>query len=551
MKHLLRGAVLALFLLLGLGVQAKVLVLSTTSSGPAIGLAYDAFANNPVTADLGGIVDGRYRLSSPTAIDPAELDDVQVVVLLTAGLGNQGRIHANHRQLLRDAILGRPDLTFLIFSDGCCHQDSNLKPLLEILDQGTSWGMQASGNIPENIKSRLNTSSLYHADFTALDPMVGRYYATISNVPADNVLYLPDGVTALPPSTTRSSAYGLFIPHARMNGGAGACAFLTADMSEFGDPDLGSLYPKDQPERIAAAFMKAATDPAGACHQSTREPDLSPGITGPAAPAPGVPATYHVTIRNLGASGSTNGQVTLTLPAGLALDPAAALPPGCAAQAPGIVCSDIGALAASSGEVSGSFTVIPDPAFKSGDISVAVSNVTGEVNTSNNTAQLAVATPADLVPSISGPTAPAPGAPATYTVTIANQGGRDSTSGTVTIALPAGMAVDPASLGGLPCTAQAPGIVCTNIGGVPAGGSVTGSFVATAATPLAGPIDVDVTAVQSTGAVPEAITDNNRAQLAVAMPGALGSGTHAVPTLHIWALLLLSGLLPLLMRRRG
>ena len=541
MKTVWHCAVLALLLLWGTA-QAKVLYLSP-AGGAYQGLddaAYNAFK----AAASNNIVDGRGQLSNPPSTPAAsavmaQLANSDVVVLGTIATP----IDAGWMTVLRNLILNRPDLTFLVFADGCCVQGTNVTPLAGILKEGTGWDLTATSVVTANITSNRNPGSLYSADFSALPSMVGRYYALVTKVPPDNALYLPNGITMAPTGLT--DAYGLFVPHASMNGGQGACVFFTGDMSPFGDPDIAN-FPSMQPANIAAAFMTAATNPQGACSRSTREPDLVPTITGPTAPPPGQPAIYQVTITNNGATDSTDGTVTVTLPAGLALAPTVALPNGCVATAPGIVCT-IGAVGANGGSIGGSFTVIPTTTF-SGTIGVAVASVGGEVNTANNTTQLVAATPPDLVAAITGPSAPLPGVPATYQVTISNQGGSASASSTVTITLPAGLVVDAASLPAS-CAAQAPGIVCNDIVPVAAGGSVGGSFVVTAAAPLAGNVDVRISAVLGAGGIAEVVTNNNQARLAVAMAGADG-GAHAVPALDLWALLSLAGLVGLLARRR-
>lgn len=467
MKSLWRVALVALLLSWQCVQAQQVLYLSTseTSGLPWDNAVYDAFRLDPATVALGGIQDGRGLLSSATAIGTALFDGKRVVIIGTT----YGKINANQLPVLRDMILNRPDLTFLIFADGCCQETFNLNPIVNILSAGTGWGLGISTLIGAAIQSPLNTNSLYQASFAAtLNPLVGTHYRLVTNVPADNALYLAQGVTTMPTTGTTTSAYGLFVPQARMNAGQGACTFLTADISPFAHDVPQGTPPQRQ--RAAAAFMAAALDPVGACRLATREPDLSPAITGPAALTIGTPATYQMTITNDGGSGSSNGTVTITLPAGLVVD-ANSLPAGCSATAPGIVCSDIGALAAHGGQMSGSFTVTPTAAV-TGDIQVTVSGVSApvEVNIANNTASLAVTALApDLAPTIVLPDGGMiGGVPTTLTLNVANAAtAGDSSGGTVTLDVPAGVSIG----GGLPagCTASGQTVTCT-LAALPAGG---------------------------------------------------------------------------------
>jgi uncharacterized repeat protein (TIGR01451 family) len=155
----------------------------------------------------------------------------------------------------------------------------------------------------------------------------------------------------------------------------------------------------------------------------------------------------------------------------------------------------------------------------------------------------------DLAVGVTGPGNLTPTVPADYTLTVSNPGALASTATTVSVTLPAGVTVLPASLpagctavagnGGFSCNVSA--LAVSN----PAA-SVTFPFQVLAAAGYAGG-DIVATVVTQTN---EVNTANNTARLPVAVGLAPPSPPAPVPSLDLWALLALSGLLPLLARRR-
>ena len=508
----------------------QVLFLSTneTADHGLTNNAYNAFAANSVVTALGGIVDGRGWLSNTTPLDPAIFNGKKVVVLTTTYV----QMNPAQVPVLRHAILTRPDLTFVMFPDGCCERATNLMPIISILNEGTGWGM-AGAYHGSTIDAPLNTNSLYKSSFTSLNPMKGGWYWLLSNVPSDNALYLAQGAT--PPVTgTTTSAYGFFVPQQGFNGGQGACVFLTADISPF--------VSTAQSNTIADVFMNAATAPNGACAQSTREPDLVASVTGPAAPTIGSPATYTLTVANAGATNSPATTATMTVPAGMTID-TVTLPAGCTAAGQVVTCN-VPALTATTGTVSFPINVTPTQPGAV-NVSASVTTVAGETSTANNSTTMAVA-PAgapDLVPSVSGPASPVVGTPSTYTLSVANQGNLAGNDGNVTLTVPTGMTVGPLPPG---CAQAGQTITCTVTG--PLNPTATQSWPITLTPTQAGPLALQT---DVTGVTGETNTTNNTQTTnvtAVAAPAA--GGVTAVPTLDLWALLALSGLLPLVARRR-
>ncbi len=378
----------------------QVLFLSTNESGSGLSLAndaYNAFANNSTVISLEGLIDGRGKLGNAqtsdglTDLSSSDFDDVTMVVITTV----YARIDPDAIPVLREAILNRPDLLFIIFADGCCEARTppavNVTPLIDILNEGTGWGLTTT-HTPSGIVSRLNTASPYAASFATLDPFRGTFYRLINNVPADNVVYLPSGVTAIPADPT-SSAYSLILPRRQLNAGAGACLFLTPDASPFGTSGQGP--------RIADAFMDAAFAADGACQLPIAGvPDLVPQLSGPAILSVGSPADYTLAVTNEGVAASTDGVVTVTLPPAMQVV-AASLPAECtpAADLASFSCALSGLSAAdpqaspavAGGSLSIAFqataqAVMPTAA----DIEVVITSVTDEIDTADNSTLIAV-----------------------------------------------------------------------------------------------------------------------------------------------------------------
>ncbi|PAT37256.1 hypothetical protein CK625_06430 [Vandammella animalimorsus] len=215
----------------------QVLFLSTHEPGG--GGAYylngvrDSLQNAGATVD-----DQRGLLSQTTAIDGSLFAGKDLVVLMTI----YQPMDAVHLPVLKQAMLNNPNLTFAIFSDGCCEWDRNLKQLVGIVNEATGWSMDLSAQpyrFPGgNASLPLNGKSPYRSAFTAVDPMRGHDYRLITKVPAENALYLHHGTTTAPDPGTETNAYGLFIPKAQNNKGQGACVFLTGDSSNWAPDQL-------------------------------------------------------------------------------------------------------------------------------------------------------------------------------------------------------------------------------------------------------------------------------------------------------------------------
>ena len=507
---------------------------SLTGSPPSWALtnnAYNAFAINPNVVAMGGIVDGRRRLSQP--VDMALFTGIKLVVLTTT----YNNITADWRSTLANLMLNRPDLTFVMFPDGCCNLTTSLGPLVNVIQQGTGWTLTLEPHTQAAqgtaIVSPLNANSLYKGSFAGLPTMAGSHYQLIQGVPADNALYLAHNAPAMPAPGTLTSAYGLFVPQQGFNNGNGACMFLVADINPFSVA---------QSPRVATAFMDAATNPNGACKQATRAPDVTVSLTGPTTVDLGAAGSYSMTLSNLGATASTNGTVAIPLPAGFT---ASGLPANCSVVANTLSCN-LSALAATTGTATLAFQGTaqqPGPL----NLTATVSGVTGETNTANNAAAWLVQTQApDLSISWGGSGTGTPGVDQPFSLTVSNAGPAASQGGTLTINLPTNVTVDPASL--------------------PANCSLSGSTLTCALPPLAAGANVaiaftgkptsagDITLTAALGVPFDANTGDNTASLTVQVAAPPAVAPAPVPSLGAWALALLAATLaavPALRRRPG
>ena len=144
-----------------------------------------------------------------------------------------------------------------------------------------------------------------------------------------------------------------------------------------------------QSPAIAQAFAHAALDPAGACKQpAAGVVDLAVSLTGPASLTPGTPASYLLRVANPGVVASTAITVTLTLPTGVT---AIGTPPvGCTFSSANtiVTCQ----LPDRSVAGSSNLTIqVVAAGGAGGNAQPSVPAQTGEVNTANNNAALAIA----------------------------------------------------------------------------------------------------------------------------------------------------------------
>ena len=144
-----------------------------------------------------------------------------------------------------------------------------------------------------------------------------------------------------------------------------------------------------QSPAIAQAFAHAALDPAGACKQpAAGVVDLAVSLTGPASLTPGTPASSWLRVANPDVVARTAPTVTVTLPPGVT---ATGTPPvGCTFSSANtiVTCQ----LPDRSVARSSNLTIqLVAAGGAGGNAQPSVPAQTGEVNTANNNAALAIA----------------------------------------------------------------------------------------------------------------------------------------------------------------
>ena len=283
----------------------------------------------------------------------------------------------------------------------------------------------------------------------------------------------------------------------------------------------------------------AATDVAGACKQPTRAPDLLVAWSGPTTGQSGLPLSLTLTVTNGGASANTDGTLTVPMPVGMQLNPAS-LPANCTAVGTTSFSCVLAALAPTANTA----IVFSATPTQVGGLSMnaAITGVTNETNTANNTSPWALVISApDLGVTWAGPNTGPLGIAMGFTLTIANDGIVPNTNGTLTVPMPAGMQLVP---GSLPANCTATGTTAFTCSlSVLAPGANTG--IAFSAIPLQEG-NLAMTATIS-GVMGEVNLANN------ASPWSLQIGTpKAVPSLGALALVVLGALLAAMgMRRRA
>lgn len=485
--------------------QSNVLFISSDESSSTAWSGYITNARNAFEAvtPTGTFVNKTGGLSGAASLS-TDIAEAKTLVLVTVCSAT----NTERWNELEEALKTRPDLMVISFVDGSTTTGcpTNLARFTASINtiRPSSWSAITATPTDGSITAPLNSQSLYANTFQSLLPNIrGEFWGRMSPVPTDYALYTSNDVTSPTPATV-TNAYGLFIPQAASNGGNGACLFFVADATQF------ALDQPTQSRNIAQAFYNAATDPAGACKQPVaKTPDLAPVLTGATNLSIGSPSTVTLTVSNADEAASNDGLVTVTLPVEIELVTA---PPNCMAIASPVGFSCPINTLGINGNQTFDFDIRATAIVSNATIAALVSNVTGEVNTANNSATLVVSAPGapDLTSSITGTTHLDVGAPGNYLVTVHNEGTLGSIDGMLSVTLPKGLALDAASLP-VGCTVTADGFSCP-LATIAAGSSSQDfPFNATATVSFTDqPIQVQVVSVTD-----EQTTDNNGSLLQI------------------------------------
>ena len=527
--------------------QSNVLFISSDESSSPGWSSYIANARNAfnAVAPAGAFVNRTGGLSSATSLS-SDIADARTLVLATVCSAT----NSDRWNEVEEALKTRPDLMVISFVDGSTATGcpANLARFTTAINsiRPSSWSTITATPTSGPITAPLNPQSLYATTFQPVLPSIrGEFWGRMSPVPTDYALYTSTAVPSPAPAIVTNS-YGLFIPQAASNGGNGACLFFVADATQF------ALDQPGQSNNIAQAFYNAATDANGACKQPVaKTPDLAPALTGATNLSIGAPSVVTLTVSNADQAASSDGLVTVTLPSGIEL---VTTPPSCTAIAsPAGFSCPIANLAVSNSQTF-NFDIRATSIVSNVAITAVVSSVTGEVNTANNKASLLVSSSGapDLTSSITGTAQLDVGAPGNYLVTVHNEGMFGSVDGVLNVTLPAGLALDAASLP-IGCTATATGFSCS-LSAIAAGNSSQDiPFNATATAAFTDqPIQVQVISVTD-----EQRTNNNDSSLlitaATVVKPPITATAQPVPSLQGVTVSLLGVLMagvPLLVRRR-
>lgn len=451
-----------------LSAQAATVLFLTTAETNSTATTEIANAKTAFSAQASAnsltFIDGTGALSNPST--PLNFTDVKLVVVLTV----YNTIDPSRMSELLNALTTNPNLAIVAFMESCvgtgncASTPQNLEQLMvngiQVI-QPDGWSIDLGSATTANYNAPLNTASLYASTFSdaGLNPLSAGRYTPIINVPLNYALYTQRALPSPLPATVDNNVVGLFIPQAASNGGQGACLFLTADASEFSATHT-TQYPL-----IAKAFTTAALDPNGACAQPVAGvPDLWVTLSEPEGPVIGQPSAMTLTVSNTdppGVVASTDGQVEVTLPSGLALS--GSPPTGCTATATGFTCPL--SLLEPSASVPFNFEVIATATLANAPVSAKITGVTNEVNLSNNTATLNISTvnnTPDLAVTLSAvETELSPGGSSSVTLAVSNSDQPDvaaSIDGQLVVTLPSDLQLSsPLPTG---CSATPTGFIC-------------------------------------------------------------------------------------------
>lgn len=243
-------------------------------------------------------------LSSATPVNAALFANHDIVVVASV----LKPIDDAHLPVIQAAMTNRPSErtgAFVFMVDGCCDSPTlgqggwqntqNVTRIATMLGNATGWSLGLSRHyVSGGSQFLLNTGSPFSASFTgaAVSPSIkGHDYIALTGVPANNALYLNEGVGLPAPATT--TAYTLFAPREAVNGGNGTCVMFTGDVNLF----TSGSQPQQREQLAAGAKALRFSD---ACK-------LPQAITVPAqAPVP--PFAANATYPLAGVTGGASNQ---------------------------------------------------------------------------------------------------------------------------------------------------------------------------------------------------------------------------------------------------
>lgn len=280
LSSFIRTFFIALFAIIGINnASAKVLMLTANDAvaAPIFNAAITEFGGT-------GNVTHVNTLDTPGSISESTFTTggpYDTLVVLTVYATPSPRL--DNLAAIKSAIANRTIPQVILFTDGCSTcSPTGYNWMVDVLrEMGTPFSNVATGTYNSSHTSfPLNTQSSFSSSFTSLNPMLGNRYRPLTNVPANNVLYLPQGGT--PTNIGNINAYTVILPANDSNNGLGSCLITSIDASmldnsgnngKIGNAMLAALEADascklPEPATLAQAFSPATVTP-GASSQLT------------------------------------------------------------------------------------------------------------------------------------------------------------------------------------------------------------------------------------------------------------------------------------------
>lgn len=205
-------------------------------------------------------------LGNPNAISRATFEPANGAYDIVIVSSVSRPIDPSNWAVLQEAVANRWANSVLFFEDYLLWEQDPENPYpeyaLDLINAITTYDLKPSSAASGHTNALpLNEKSPYAKSFVGMTPLVLDLPSlTIDNLPSDNILFTappesnPDG------NSLNDPAYAALIPPGAVNGGKGACIFVTIGAAPL-DPISGS----NSKGKVGPAFIHAISDENGAC----------------------------------------------------------------------------------------------------------------------------------------------------------------------------------------------------------------------------------------------------------------------------------------------
>lgn len=205
-------------------------------------------------------------LGNPNAISRATFEPANGAYDIVIVSSVSRPIDPSNWAVLQEAVANRWANSVLFFEDYLLWEQDPENPYpeyaLDLINAITTYDLKPSSAASGHTNALpLNEKSPYAKSFVGMTPLVLDLPSlTIDNLPSDNILFTappesnPDG------NSLNDPAYAALIPPGAVNGGKGACIFVTIGALPL-DPISGS----NSKGKVGPAFIHAISDENGAC----------------------------------------------------------------------------------------------------------------------------------------------------------------------------------------------------------------------------------------------------------------------------------------------